>query len=114
MFCMGFYGVTQYITDMLLLQETKLEYNCECGCNTSVRRSTFLTLPRYLIIHLKRFRFSPSLEVEKLHDPVVLQPFRELMVTTSQADGWYKLISVISHLGYNWNSGHYSECVNLG
>ncbi|KAF1390085.1 hypothetical protein PFLUV_G00054460 [Perca fluviatilis] len=61
-------------------------------------------LIRYLIIHLKRFRFSPSLEVEKLHDPVVLQPFRELMVTTSQADGWYKLISVISHLGYDWNS----------
>ncbi|XP_031146263.1 ubiquitin carboxyl-terminal hydrolase 37-like [Sander lucioperca] len=95
--------------------ETELEYNCECGCSTSVRHSTFLTLPRYLIIHLKRFKFSPLLEVEKLHDPIVLQPFRELMATTSQADGWYKLISVISHLGYDWSSGHYiSQCVHPG
>ncbi|XP_028430299.1 ubiquitin carboxyl-terminal hydrolase 46-like [Perca flavescens] len=85
--------------------ETELKYNCECGCNTSLQRSTFLTLPRFLIIHLKRFSFTPSLQVVKLHDPVVL--FKELMVTTSQADGLYNLVSVISHLGYDGNNGHY-------
>ncbi|XP_034722912.1 ubiquitin carboxyl-terminal hydrolase 37-like isoform X1 [Etheostoma cragini] len=93
--------------------ETELKYNCECGCNTSVQCSTFLTLPRFLIIHLKRFRFTPSLQVVKLHDPVVL--FRPLMVTTSQADGCYNLVSVISHLGYDGNNGHYiSEGVYPG
>ena len=53
------------------------------ACINDLSRA-FFPVYRYLIIHLKRFRFSPSLEVEKLHDPVVLQPFRELMVTTSQ------------------------------
>lgn len=34
------------------------------------------------MLHLKRFRFTQSLQMRKLHDPVVL--FRELMVTSSQ------------------------------
>nr|XP_046244462.1 ubiquitin hydrolase B-like [Scatophagus argus] len=90
---------------MLSLQETELEYNCECGSNTSGQRSTFLTLPRFFVLHLRRFTFTQLLEVVKLHIPVLL--YRELIVPSSQAEGWYSLLSVISHLGISTSSGHY-------
>lgn len=43
-----FMGVCWLVTlnNMLSLQETELDYNCECGGQTSGQRSTFLTLPR--------------------------------------------------------------------
>ncbi|XP_044061838.1 ubiquitin carboxyl-terminal hydrolase 37-like [Siniperca chuatsi] len=87
------------------LMETDLEFRCDCGANTSSQQSTFATLPKVLILHLKRFRYTPLLQLEKLSDPVDL--FRELLVTSSQADGWYSLVSVISHLGTEGNRGHY-------
>ncbi|KAK5903887.1 hypothetical protein CgunFtcFv8_007632 [Champsocephalus gunnari] len=36
-------------------KETMLEYKCECGGRTSGQRSTFKTMPKVLILHLKRF-----------------------------------------------------------
>ncbi|GAA6217760.1 ubiquitin carboxyl-terminal hydrolase 37-like isoform X1, partial [Lates japonicus] len=57
------------------------------------------------MFHLKRFRFTPYLQMVKLHDPVIF--FRELMVTSSQAEGRYSLVSIISHFGSRGNSGHY-------
>ncbi|XP_067460627.1 ubiquitin carboxyl-terminal hydrolase 46-like isoform X3 [Thunnus thynnus] len=51
------------------------------------------------------FSFTPFLQLEKLRYPVEL--FRELLVTSSQADGWYSLVSVISHLGSGGEQGHY-------
>ncbi|XP_038556171.1 ubiquitin carboxyl-terminal hydrolase 37-like [Micropterus salmoides] len=87
------------------LKETELDFRCDCGSSTSSLQYTFATLPKVLILHLKRFRFTPSLQLEKLSDPVDL--FRELLVTSSRADGWYSLVSVISHLGSSGNKGHY-------
>ncbi|KAA8587646.1 hypothetical protein FQN60_016508, partial [Etheostoma spectabile] len=53
-------------------QEKELEFSCECGGRTSSYRSSFSTLPQVLIMQLKRFRFSPSLELEKADEPVTL------------------------------------------
>ena len=95
-----------------------------------------LPVYRVLMLHLKRFSFTPFLQLEKLRYPVEL--FRELLVTSSQvrnnspeskykvnmwsvctgvlyvcvvdcvppqADGWYSLVSVISHLGSGGEQG---------
>ncbi|XP_054451939.1 ubiquitin carboxyl-terminal hydrolase 37-like isoform X2 [Anoplopoma fimbria] len=96
-------SVQQMVQDYLM--EAELDFRCDCGGSTSGQQSTFATLPRVLMLHLKRFRFTPSLQLEKLNDPVEL--FRELLVTSKQAEGWYSLVSVISHLGSRGNSGHY-------
>ncbi|XP_035989771.1 ubiquitin carboxyl-terminal hydrolase 37-like isoform X2 [Fundulus heteroclitus] len=86
------------------LMEVDLEFKCECGGKTSCQRSAFATLPRYLIIHLKRFRFTPSFNLEKINDPVRLQ--RELVVSSELGGSCYSLISAISHFGYT-EGGHY-------
>ncbi|XP_041851083.1 ubiquitin carboxyl-terminal hydrolase 29-like [Melanotaenia boesemani] len=85
--------------------ETQLEYMCDCGGTTSGRETTFLTLPKYLILHLKRFKFTEDLQMMKLHDPIIL--LKELMMTSHQDEGWYSLVSVISHLGSSYDDGHY-------
>ncbi|KAM4565931.1 uncharacterized protein PAE49_009777 [Odontesthes bonariensis] len=61
----------------------------------------------YLMLHLKRFKFTEDLEMRKLNDPIII--FNELMVTSSQAEGRYSLVSVINHLGSTVNSGHYTS-----
>ncbi|XP_044073895.1 ubiquitin carboxyl-terminal hydrolase 37-like isoform X2 [Siniperca chuatsi] len=95
--------VEQMLQDYLM--ETQLEYKCVCGATTSGQRSSFVTLPRVLVLHLKRFRFSPSFQLEKVCDPVVL--FRELVVSSNQGGGCYSLVSTISHIGLTARSGHY-------
>ncbi|KAK2886694.1 hypothetical protein Q8A73_020640 [Channa argus] len=87
------------------LTETELEYRCDCGASTSWQQYRFVTLPRVLILHVKRFHFTPLLHLVKLCHPILL--FRELMLTSSQANVWYTLVSVISHLGPGGNAGHY-------
>ncbi|XP_028450175.1 ubiquitin carboxyl-terminal hydrolase 37-like [Perca flavescens] len=86
------------------LKETELEFSCECGGKTSSYRSSFSTLPQVLILQLKRFRFSPSLELEKADDPVTL--LRDLVVSSAQGGSCYSLISTISHFGCK-EGGHY-------
>ncbi|XP_034084450.1 ubiquitin carboxyl-terminal hydrolase 37-like [Gymnodraco acuticeps] len=54
-------------------KETKLEYKCECGGRTSGQRSTFKTMPKVLILHLKRFWFTSDYRMEKLHYAIKLQ-----------------------------------------
>ncbi|KAM4577512.1 ubiquitin carboxyl-terminal hydrolase 37-like isoform 2-T5 [Odontesthes bonariensis] len=88
-------------------KETHLEYRCKCGGNTSGYETKFLTLPKYLMFHLKRFKFTEDLEMRKLNDPIII--FNELVVTSSQAGGRYSLVSVINHLGSTVNSGHYTS-----
>ncbi|XP_059199177.1 ubiquitin carboxyl-terminal hydrolase 37-like isoform X1 [Centropristis striata] len=96
-------SVQQMLQDYLM--ETELDFHCECGGNKSGQQSTFATLPKVLMLYLKRFQFTPFLQLEKLSDPIDL--YRELLVTSAQADGWYSLASVISHLGSGGNEGHY-------
>ncbi|XP_029912212.1 ubiquitin carboxyl-terminal hydrolase 37-like [Myripristis murdjan] len=97
------------------LVENQLEYRCECGADTSGQQWSFQTLPSVLILHLKRFRFTPAWTLEKVQDPVVLS--RELLLTPGQSEEavglentnkavcQYKLISVLSHLGRTVDSG---------
>ncbi|KAI3368751.1 hypothetical protein L3Q82_025740, partial [Scortum barcoo] len=85
--------------------EKELEYTCECGATMSGQRSSFKTLPRVLVLHLKRFRFTPTYQPEKIQDPVVL--LRDLTVSSSHGGACYSLVSTISHLGPTTRSGHY-------
>ncbi|XP_074495529.1 ubiquitin carboxyl-terminal hydrolase 46-like isoform X2 [Sebastes fasciatus] len=92
--------------------ETELEFKCKCGGKTSVLKSSFATLPKVLILHLKRFRFSPSYpyRLEKAGDPVKL--LRDLVVSSKQGGGCYSLVNVIDHFG-TLKAGHYiSESVH--
>ncbi|KAM9732895.1 ubiquitin carboxyl-terminal hydrolase 37-like [Menidia menidia] len=86
-------------------KETQLEYSCKCGGNTSDHYSRFLTLPKYLMLHLKRFKFTKDLKILKLRDPINICD--ELMVNSVQDEGLYSLISVINHFGSTVNDGHY-------
>ncbi|XP_075890561.1 ubiquitin carboxyl-terminal hydrolase 37-like [Nelusetta ayraudi] len=101
------------IEDMLdmHLMETELNYKCDCGNHKSCQHSSFLSLPRVLMLQLKRFFYTPFLTVRKLQSSI--QVFKQLLLTSNQACGWYTLVSVISHLGDNADRGHYlSEGVN--
>ncbi|XP_034431122.1 ubiquitin carboxyl-terminal hydrolase 37-like [Hippoglossus hippoglossus] len=72
---------------------------------TDTQQYSFKTLPRVLILHVKRFCYTLSMTLKKLHNKVNIS--RELLVSSTQANGWYSLVSFISHLGCNANSGHY-------
>ncbi|KAM4742723.1 ubiquitin carboxyl-terminal hydrolase 37-like [Anableps anableps] len=85
--------------------ERELEFRCECGGNTSSLASKFLTLPNYLILHLKRFMFTENLVMVKLEDPIIL--CREMTVAAHQCGQRYSLVSVISHIGSSARRGHY-------
>ncbi|KAI4792445.1 hypothetical protein KUCAC02_033378 [Chaenocephalus aceratus] len=95
------------VGDMLqsYLMETELDFRCDCGSHRSVQQPAFQTLPKVLILHVRRICFTPSMQLVKLSDPVTI--FRELMVSSTEDTGWYSLVSIINHLGNNTNSGHY-------
>ncbi|XP_021168310.1 ubiquitin carboxyl-terminal hydrolase 37-like isoform X2 [Fundulus heteroclitus] len=95
------------VQDMIHMQhmERELEFRCQCGGNSSGLESRLLTLPKYLILHLKRFKFTKNRVMIKLVDPIVLS--REMLVTAHQGDQSYGLISVISHVGSSARKGHY-------
>ncbi|XP_030578446.1 ubiquitin carboxyl-terminal hydrolase 37-like isoform X2 [Archocentrus centrarchus] len=86
------------------LQEKELEFKCECGGTTSGLKSSFDTLPKILILHLKRFCITPTYTLTKLSDPINLQ--RDLIVPSNQGGACYSLVSVISHYG-STQTGHY-------
>ncbi|KAL3996328.1 ubiquitin carboxyl-terminal hydrolase 44/49 [Sarotherodon galilaeus] len=94
------------VEDMLetYLKEQEIEFRCDCGGTTSELKSSFDTLPRVLILHLKRFGFTQTYEIQKVDDPVRLQ--RDLVVPSNQGGGCYSLVSIISHYG-GTESGHY-------
>ncbi|XP_018516282.1 ubiquitin carboxyl-terminal hydrolase 37 isoform X2 [Lates calcarifer] len=97
-------GTVEKMLDNYLM-ETELEYRCECGATKSGQCSSFATLPRVLVLHLKRFRYTPTFQLEKIHDPVDLQ--RELVVSSGQDGACYSLVSTINHIGTTARSGHY-------
>ncbi|XP_034535470.1 ubiquitin carboxyl-terminal hydrolase 37-like [Notolabrus celidotus] len=102
------------VEDMLedYLKETDLEYRCECGANMSGQRSSFATMPKALVLHLKRIRYDSSYQLEKVRDPVDL--FRELVIPSKEGGSCYSLVSAISHIGAGAGSGHYiSDGVDL-
>ncbi|KAK1887565.1 Ubiquitin carboxyl-terminal hydrolase 37 [Dissostichus eleginoides] len=86
-------------------KETMLEYKCECGGRTSCQRSYFKTLPKVLILHLKRFCFTSSYKLRKVQDSIKLE--RDLVVSSKEDEACYSLVSVVSHLGNCGEAGHY-------
>ncbi|XP_067429152.1 tudor domain-containing 6 isoform X3 [Thunnus thynnus] len=86
-------------------KKTALDYKCECGGSESSQKPAFETLPSVLILHIKRFRFTPSWQLVKVRDPVMLN--RELVVSSKQGGSCYSLVSTVSHLGASGDKGHY-------
>ncbi|KAJ0012215.1 hypothetical protein NQD34_013190 [Periophthalmus magnuspinnatus] len=87
------------------LEETELEYRCECGGTVSSLGVKFASLPNVLILHLKRFTFSSNYQLQKVNCPIHLN--RDLIVGSFQGFGLYRLISIVSHLGPTADIGHY-------
>ncbi|XP_068176473.1 ubiquitin carboxyl-terminal hydrolase 46-like isoform X2 [Antennarius striatus] len=67
--------------------------------------STFKTLPENLILQLKRFKVTPSMNIVKRFDSVNITP--EIEVPTELNDRHYKLVSAIVHSGLSMHAGHY-------
>ncbi|XP_034554809.1 ubiquitin carboxyl-terminal hydrolase 37-like isoform X1 [Notolabrus celidotus] len=98
------------LEEMLInyLKQTDLEYQCKCGSILSGQRSSFTTLPNVLVLHLKRFSFTPTYRLIKVCDPVHLN--RDLVVSSNepfQGGCCYSLVSVINHMGTTAERGHY-------
>ncbi|CAB1452884.1 unnamed protein product [Pleuronectes platessa] len=72
------------VQDMLdnYLLETDTEYKCVCGGTNSTQQYSFKTLPRVLILHVKRFCYTSSWSLKKLHNNVNIS--RELFVSSHQ------------------------------
>ncbi|XP_047437173.1 ubiquitin carboxyl-terminal hydrolase 37-like [Mugil cephalus] len=85
-------------------EEEAFEFTCQCGGRISTLKSTLDTLPGVLIMHLKRFRFTPTFTLEKVDDPVQVQ--RDMVVSSNQGGGCYSLVSTINHFG-TAQGGHY-------
>ncbi|KAK1903690.1 Ubiquitin carboxyl-terminal hydrolase 37, partial [Dissostichus eleginoides] len=100
------------VGDMLqgYLMETELDFRCDCGSNRSVQQPAFKTLPKVLILHVRRICFTPSMQLMKLSDPVTI--FIELMVTSTEDIGWYSLVGIINHLGNNANRHYISDVLH--
>ncbi|XP_054908554.1 ubiquitin carboxyl-terminal hydrolase 37-like isoform X2 [Poeciliopsis prolifica] len=92
------------------LGEGHLEHMCHCGVMDSTLKSSFLTLPNVLILHLKRFKFSRSSAVKKIKKPITLTKelvVREEFTATRHTATYYLLVSIVSHIGSRADSGHY-------
>ncbi|ODQ81005.1 hypothetical protein BABINDRAFT_160426 [Babjeviella inositovora NRRL Y-12698] len=79
---------------------------------TSVKSLSFLSLPRYLVVHLSRFE-SGSSNVDKLNTvvsyPLVLQ--MKVGAGSTQRIETYKLYALVNHYG-SLKSGHYTSLIN--
>ncbi|XP_048869902.1 ubiquitin carboxyl-terminal hydrolase 37-like isoform X4 [Brienomyrus brachyistius] len=54
-------------------KDTEVELTCAtCSGSEAVLSWTFLTLPRVLVLHLKRFSYTPQYQLKKVQDPVLL------------------------------------------
>ncbi|KAM7368286.1 hypothetical protein PAMP_014521 [Pampus punctatissimus] len=82
-----------------------LQYTCPVENHLMFQMENTRTCRGVLILHIKRFRFTHSYNVEKVRDPVTL--FRELVVSSKEGGGCYSLVSIINHFGNTANTGHY-------
>ena len=77
-----------------------------------MKKTTFFKLPKFLIVHVNRFRYNARDQVlEKIHSIV---QFSETMIISieesTQKNVTYKLIGLINHTG-NIDEGHYVAIV---
>uniref|UniRef100_A0A7S3D5Z0 Ubiquitin carboxyl-terminal hydrolase n=1 Tax=Palpitomonas bilix TaxID=652834 RepID=A0A7S3D5Z0_9EUKA len=97
--------------------EDKNKYLCDkCCCLTEAyRRMKVKELPRILVLHMKRFKYSERLQrFTKLNYRVSFPHDLRLLNTSSDAvdpDRLYKLFAVVIHIGSELNHGHYIAVV---
>jgi ubiquitin carboxyl-terminal hydrolase 8 len=101
------------LPDLLSEYFKKQEVNkvCEDSCKKKTKHSLktrIIKLPKYLIIHFKRF----DNNLRKLETSIAFNSELELsdhMVLLENSSVEYNLMSVINHYGSNISSGHYSN-----
>ncbi|XP_072572775.1 uncharacterized protein [Paramormyrops kingsleyae] len=55
-------------------KDSEVEFRCAtCRGSHAVLSWTFITLPRVLVLHMKRFSFTPQFQLVKVQDPVLLR-----------------------------------------
>nr|XP_023670817.1 ubiquitin carboxyl-terminal hydrolase 37-like [Paramormyrops kingsleyae] len=68
--------------------DAEVELTCAtCGGSQAVLSWSFLTLPRVLVLHFKRFSYTPKYELKKVRDPVLLCREITLLPHFSQVTG---------------------------
>ncbi|XP_072568634.1 ubiquitin carboxyl-terminal hydrolase 37-like isoform X2 [Paramormyrops kingsleyae] len=69
-------------------KDAEVELTCAtCGGSQAVLSWSFLTLPRVLVLHFKRFSYTPQYELKKVRDPVLLCREITLLPHFSQVTG---------------------------
>lgn len=100
-----------------LSKPEQIPFRTKNGMEVMARKQNFIdSLPRVLIIHLKRFSFNPhEARVEKLRKHIsythLLQVPLECISKTTQlgnVERRYKLIGVVYHHGTSTEGGHYT------
>ncbi|XP_048847593.1 ubiquitin carboxyl-terminal hydrolase 37-like isoform X4 [Brienomyrus brachyistius] len=64
------------VEDLLKIyfKDSEVEFRCAtCRGSHAVLSWAFITLPRVLVLHMKRFSFTPQFELVKVQDPVLLR-----------------------------------------
>jgi ubiquitin carboxyl-terminal hydrolase 8 len=85
-----------------ILQEDITDWRCEkCKQNSGTKKNLILNLPKYLIIHFKRFRWLNN--GRRINTPINF-PINWKINNNNK----YKLISIINHYG-SFNGGHYTS-----
>ncbi|GLD93232.1 hypothetical protein PINS_up001824 [Pythium insidiosum] len=91
-----------------------LELTCEkCSSGReAVSEYRVKSLPRVLVLHLKRFEVSPLTgtlykRCDAVEAPVMLDPAREIHGQATDASSSFRLQSVVHHLGRSIDEGHY-------
>ena len=82
---------------------------CEnCDMKRKVSKQTEIySLPKILVIHLKRFVFSERhMDFEKIDDIVQIKSMLQIPCKQEMAKGTYKLYGIVHHYGTKSN-GHY-------
>ena len=85
-----------------ILQENITDWKCQkCKQNYGTKKNLILSLPNYLIIHFKRFRWLNN--GQRINIPIDFP-----MNWKINQNNKYKLISIINHYG-SFDGGHYTS-----
>lgn len=96
------------------------KFKCDkCGDLVDANKwSVIKTLPNFLSIHLRRFKYDESKKgITKLNWQIPFPYKLKIKTNYSEEDvkeGLYKLVGVVVHLGTGENYGHYISYIRIG